>query len=451
MHVELLNIPLPEDLLKLKWHGNFKLMSEMIDIRIQKDIPQQLKDRLLLEKEIIRRLPADFIYTKNQAIALCQHELYDFTAEEFDELFKDNAFEFLFVEGIMKFKDNFFDNLIKSRPIYQKRLKHNRLLQEDRDEIIEHIKKKKDVYYRFHVKMAIKIKPQYEEIGKRVRVWLPLPLVMSPVEAMKVIKTSSSQAFINDDTVLQRSVYFEEILQHDQEFAVEFEIYSHVHDRDLTAKTSLPVNMNEYLQECQPHIVFTPYLKQLTKSVIGNTSDPLQKAKRIYDYITSHITYSFVRSYLTLPCLSEYMATAMKGDCGIYAILFITLCRIAGIPATWQSGLYCTPQHISNHDWAMFYVEPYGWLHCDCSFGGSGFRHGSDRQRQFYFGHIDPFRIPFAGAFMQELVPPKKFIRRDPFDHQTGEIEYDYRAINEYEYDMYQTIIEAEEINKTHE
>ena len=60
MHVELLNIPLPEDLLKLKWHGNFKLMSEMIDIRIQKDIPQQLKDRLLLEKEIIRRLPADF-------------------------------------------------------------------------------------------------------------------------------------------------------------------------------------------------------------------------------------------------------------------------------------------------------------------------------------------------------------------------------------------------------
>lgn len=448
MNVELLNIPLPEDLLKLKWNGRFKLMNEMIDIRIQKDIPKQLKARLILEKEIIRRLPADFIYTKNQAIELCQEKLHDFTLDEFDELFKDNAFEFLFVEGVMKFKNNFFANLIKTRPSYQKRLKQNLSKQENRDEIIEHIKQKKDVYYRFHIKMAIRIKPEYEEIGKKVKVWLPLPLVMAPVEEMRVIKISSLCAVINDNTALQRSVYFEEVLQHDQEFSVEFEQVSHIHYRDLVSKTTLPGKMTEYLQECQPHIVFTPYLKQLAKSIVGEETDPLLMAKRIYDYITTHITYSFVRPYLTLPCLSEYMATGMKGDCGIYAILFITLCRIAGIPASWQSGLYCTVDHISNHDWAMFYVEPYGWLHCDCSFGGSGFRHGSEVQRQFYFGHIDPFRIPFTRAFQQDLVPKKTYIRRDPYDHQTGEIEYDYRAINEYEYDMYQTIIKVEEINK---
>lgn len=448
MNVELLNIPLPEDLLKLKWNGHFKLMNEMIDIRIQKDIPKQLKERLLLEKEIIRRLPADFIYTKNQAIELCQEKLHDFTLDEFDELFKDNAFEFLFVEGVMKFKNNFFANLIKTRPSYQKRLKQNLSKQENRDEIIEHIKQKKDVYYRFHIKMAIKIKPEYEEIGKKVKVWLPLPLVMAPVEEMRVIKISSPYAIINDNTAWQRSVYFEEVLQHDQEFSVEFEQVSHIHYHDLVSKTTLPGKMTEYLQECQPHIVFTPYLKYLAKSIVGEETDPLLMAKRIYDYITTHITYSFVRPYLTLPCLSEYMATGMKGDCGIYAILFITLCRIVGIPASWQSGLYCTVDHISNHDWAMFYVEPYGWLHCDCSFGGSGFRHGSEVQRQFYFGHIDPFRIPFTRAFQQDLVPNKTYIRRDPYDHQTGEIEYDYRAINEYEYDMYQTIIKVEEINK---
>ena len=47
-----------------------------------------------------------------------------------------------------------------------------------------------------------------------------------------------------------------------------------------------------------------------------------------------------MREYFTISNISEYAATNLKGDCGVQAILFITLCRIAGIPAKWQSGLY---------------------------------------------------------------------------------------------------------------
>lgn len=451
MNVDVLNIPLPEDLLKLKWNGQFQLMNEIIDMKIQKDIPSQLKERLILEKEIIRRLPSEFPYTKAQAIQLCRNRIINFSETEFDELFKDNAFEFLFVEGIIKFKNNFYDNLIKTRPQYLKRLIKPLAQAENRDKIICHIKEQKDVYYRLHVKMAIKIKSKYEEIGKTVKVWLPVPVFFQPVEHIKIIKISSPYALINDDNVYQRSVYFEEKLQHNQEFSVEFELINHIHSHDLSLRTTIDENMKEYLEECQPHIVFTPYLKKLTQDIIQSERDPLLKAKRIYDYITTHMSYSFVRSYLTLPCLSEYMATGMKGDCGVYAILFITLCRIAGIPATWQSGLYCTPENIGNHDWAMFHIEPYGWLYCDCSFGSAGFRNHNELQRQFYFGHIDPFRIPFTRAFQKDLIPKKTYIRRDPYDHQTGEIEYEHRALQTNEYDMYQTIIKVEEINKAQE
>ena len=34
------------------------------------------------------------------------------------------------------------------------------------------------------------------------------------------------------------------------------------------------------------------------------------------------------------------------GDCGVFALLFITLCRIAGIPARWQSGLAVRPGRV---------------------------------------------------------------------------------------------------------
>lgn len=448
MDIKTLNIPLPEDLMKLKWNGQFSLMQEMIDLRIQKDIPQQLKERLLLEKEIIRQLPKSFLYTKEEAIKICKDKINDFSDEEFDTLFKDSAFEFLFVDNVMKFKDDFFDNLIKTRPVYQKRLKQPTTQKENRDEIIQHIIDKKDVKYKIHVKVAMKMKQEYEEIGKIIRVWLPVPIEYAQVEDVHILKTSSNKAIINDNSVLQRSVYFEEKLQPDQEFYVEYEFVNHIHYQELDESIVKESTFKEALDECPPHIIFTPYLKQLTKDITGNETNPLLKAKKIYDYITTHIPYSFVRPYITLPCLSEYMATGLKGDCGIYAVLFITLCRIAGIPASWQSGLYCTPTTIGNHDWARFYIEPYGWLFCDCSFGGSGFRNHSEKQREFYFGHLDPFRIPSAKAFQSDLVPSKTFTRRDPYDHQTGEIEYVDRFIDENEYEMYQEIIEVVEIDK---
>ena len=148
------------------------------------------------------------------------------------------------------------------------------------------------------------------------------------------------------------------------------------------------------------------------------------KARKIYDYITSHIMYSFMRRYITLPSIPQYCTTSMKGDCGVQALTFITLCRMAGIPATWQAGLYATPLHIGNHDWARFYIEPYGWLYADCSFGGSAYRAGNEERRDFYFGCLDPFRIPCSSAFQGTRVPAKTYLENDPYDNQNGEIEY---------------------------
>lgn len=96
-----------------------------------------------------------------------------------------------------------------------------------------------------------------------------------------------------------------------------------------------------------------------------------------------------------------------------------------GIPARWQSGLYVTPYYTGCHDWAQFYVAPYGWLFADPSFGGSAYRKGNQERWNFYFGNLDPFRMASASEFQHDFNPNKIHLRYDPYDNQTGEAEYE--------------------------
>ena len=126
--------------------------------------------------------------------------------------------------------------------------------------------------------------------------------------------------------------------------------------------------------------------------------------------------------------ISEYAATNLKGDCGVQAILFITLCRIAGIPAKWQSGLYVSTHYTGCHDWAQFYIKPYGWLFADLSFGGGAYRDG-DRQRwNHYFGNLDVFRMVANSEIQADFQPAKMQLRADPIDNQRENLSTKMRA-----------------------
>ena len=97
--------------------------------------------------------------------------------------------------------------------------------------------------------------------------------------------------------------------------------------------------------------MFTPYLRELRDELAGDETNPVILARRFYDFVTTKVMYSFVREYFTIECIPEYCAVNLKGDCGVQALLFITLCRMSGIPARWQSGLYATDYYTGCHDW----------------------------------------------------------------------------------------------------
>ena len=107
------------------------------------------------------------------------------------------------------------------------------------------------------------------------------------------------------------------------------------------------------------------------------------------------------------------------------ALTFITLCRLVGIPARWQSGLSVSPTGVGCHDWAMFYIAPKGWMYADCSFGASMARQGEEELRRHYFGSLDTGRMVANHAFEAPFDPPMYGFRSDPYDNQSGECEVD--------------------------
>ena len=185
----------------------------------------------------------------------------------------------------------------------------------------------------------------------------------------------------------------------------------------------------EDLAEQAPHICFTPYLRSLAAELRGSETDPVRIARRFYDFITTRVMYAYQRPYLLIEGGAEYTAVNLRGDCGLQALLFITLCRISGIPARWQSGLYASPGDVGSHDWAEFYSDRLGWLPVDCSFGGTGHRHGSALRWNFYFGNLDPWRMAANRCYYAPFSPRKRFARCDPYDNQRGEIETDARGL----------------------
>ncbi len=470
-----LSTPLPEDIQKLKWCGQFEQAKRVIGLRLKRELPRAMKDRLTLELEILERLPGQYPYSWEEALEILKREIQDFKEEELTQLWEEDAADWIYVDGQVKFRSSFLANILKTRPAYGRRAVDPSHLKgrQDNFRLLENamarMKESEGMSCSYRIRSTVEITPEAEREGESIRVYLPLPIEYSQIRNVKVesVSIGGREALPSEYTVAdagqpQRTICFHTEHRRGQRYAVEFSFENHAPYRDFSRGQALDRAAalaqrsegsqgeireirRDFCREQLPHIRFTPYLRQLVREVVGEETNPLLKARRIYDYITSHVMYSYVRSYFTLTDIPEYVSTCFKGDCGVQALLFITMCRAAGVPARWQAGLYTTPLEIGCHDWAQFYVEPFGWLYADCSFGGAAFREGYEERWEFYFGNLDPYRMPAAREFQADFNPPMAHLRNDPYDNQMGEAEYGDRSLKENEYRTDHRMVELRE------
>ncbi len=449
-----MKIPLPEDVLKLKNYGDFAGAQKMIDYFMTKDIPNALRKRLEIEKDVLKVMGGnEYPYTYEEALEIMTSHLRDFKEEELQYLKEISAADWIYVDGTVHFQRRFYENLIKTRPDLAERVmvedvddaQANELKQKLLNDNVHYMKEKGGRTVRTQIRATIKAQKDAEEVGRKVTVHLPIPKICQQVSKVDIIAASPEITKIADEDAAQRTVCFETELKADQEFMVEYAYDYHVDYVELDPAKASEEQPDFCTNEQAPHIRFTPYLQELLKEIIGDETNPIIKARKIYDFVTTKVMYSYMREYFTIECIPEYAAINLKGDCGVQALLFITLCRMTGIPARWQSGLYATEFYTGCHDWAQFYVAPYGWVFADLSFGGSAWRMGNTERWNYYFGNLDIFRMPANSEIQMEFTPEKKWLRIDPIDNQRGEIEYEDHGLSFDQVEVEQILVSMED------
>lgn len=427
-----LNVPLPEDLMKLKWGGDYERLISVIDRRLADEtLPAPLRKRLQLERILAARIPSQYPYSYEDALELLRANIRDFKDKELETLWEENTADWIYINGRVQFHELFFENLMKTRDDYGARFlgtmedneKNAALLRENVRLMEEH--GGRTVHMRLLTRLSLTPEAEKACMGKTAHVYMPLPVEYAQVRNLRLLGfegTAGEPVSVDNGSYPQRTARFETVIRGGEVWQTEFEFDNETVFRNPDPSQVLFSQPSFYTGEEAPHIRFTPYLRELTRSVTEGEENPLLAAEKIYRFITSQVKYSFVRSYSTVEDIPEFTAANRKGDCGFQALLFITMCRIAGIPARWQSGLYATPLTVGSHDWAQYYVAPFGWLSADCSFGGSAFRQGDEKRRAYYGANLDPYRIPYASQFMHSFSREEEGLRDDPYDNQSGEV-----------------------------
>ncbi len=448
---------MPEDILRRKIYGDYAGAIRLIDQRLADSAtPEPLRHSLQWQKMICQLLPTEFPYSKKEALAIIQDKIPQFTEAEFEELVDTRRIRWIYVNGEMRFFNRFFASLCKAVPGFAQRAHvilpgvesalsgssgDSRL-----DTSMKKMKTQGSASTRIRIRATVKLKDAYFTPGMFIRAHLPIPVECQQQKEIIIEKTFPGSGKIAPGDAVQRTICWEEVMQENHEFMVE---YSYIHTAQFTDAYHLTGHSSAStsdLNQQPPHVVFTPYIQSLCEELTQGLADPLAKARAFYDFITLNMKYTYMPSYIMLENMVETCAQDFTGDCGIFALLFLTLCRCAGIPAQWQSGLTAEPDFIGGHDWVRFYVEPYGWIFADPSYGTAAVRAGKEERRQFYFGNLDPYRMVANSEFQKDFTIPKVYLRADPYDNQLGEMESMERGFLFDEFERTKVILQCDEI-----
>jgi transglutaminase-like putative cysteine protease len=309
---------------------------------------------------------------------------------------------------------------------------------------------------RFRVEMSVTAKPNVAPAGEIIRAWLPVPRSYPFQVDFDLRSAAPSVKRANPRNSTIRAVYMEQPARKGRsaEFHIEYDYTTYGVFFDWKPESTNPIEPSNpglapYLREA-PHVMFTPEIRALSEKIGGSEKNPALLAKRFHDWIAINIKYSYSIEYSTIRNISEYCRIKGYGDCGQEALLFITLCRLNGIPARWQSGWCTVPYGKTMHDWSEIYLSPYGWMPVDTYMGIWAMRYATTLTlvqrravRDFYFGGLHQYRIIANSDHSQELDPPKNSMRSDDVDFQRGELEWGRQNIY---FDRYSYKFELKEL-----
>ena len=328
-----LNLGLPDDVRRLKEAGYYTEAIARIDAYLAEDwtktqnqpvqpggpLPENptprgvdaMRDALLAQREILRRLPLDYTVSEAQALELLQDLVRDVTPEEFRALDRAGAMDWRFVEGEKRYIRSFAETLLATHPELAARqidppLQHPswERYEPEHEQMVRTGAVSADITLETSIGMsdeafaaALAAAKQQGRSTVHVRVWLPLPAACPAQSNITLDSFTEPPTHIAPEDAAQRTAYWEADLAENRPFGAVYSYRTTARYADPLHMQADPVQPDFDTQEELPHLEFTPYLRALAAQLTQGLTDPVQKAKRIYDYVTLNTHYHYQPPY----------------------------------------------------------------------------------------------------------------------------------------------------------
>lgn len=396
---------------------------------------------LLFERERMRRILLDFDLDAEQAKARLRKQIPDLTDTEFAKWDAAGLLESMQIDGRKRYFDRAPSNLFRlsaearaRRAVqtsfvdspFEKPHAHHR---EVREQALA-TGKRSVAPRRVRITQSLTVHADAVPAGETVRAWIPFPrAIPGQQEDIRVLGSEPGQHMIAPESALQRTAYLEKPARAGvpTAFSVSYEltIYGQYVDIDPDKVTPAKITpeLAPFVAERPPHIVFTDAMRKFSAQAVGDEKHPYRIAQKLFAAV-DRIPWAGAREYSTITNISDYALHAGHADCGQQTLLLMTLLRMNGIPARWQSGwIFSDGDYDNMHDWGWLYLAPYGWIPMDVTFGRLP---GAEADiADFYLGGFDAYRIAFNDDYSRQFIPPKRHFRSETVDLQRGEAEWD--------------------------
>ena len=264
--------------------------------------------------------------------------------------------------------------------------------------------------FTFHYAFAVKNLPA----GKRVRIWIPA----AQSDAYQEVKMVSAKGDLplkkTHEAKFGNEIYFaesESATQPELHFDVEYDVVRHervaLNPAPHLRAAALP--KKERQEDLQPDalVPITGLPADLAAKVTEGKTQPLDKARAIYDYVFTTMKYDKTGTGWGHGDVL-YACDAKKGNCTDFHSLFIAMARSQGIPARFEIGFPLPPDKHSAeiagyHCWSDFYVDGKGWIPVDIS---EAWKH--PEKRDYFFGSHDVNRVQFSMGRDLRLSPSQE-------------------------------------------
>lgn len=430
----------------LELDGHFLAASNVLDNALAAAPPGPQRKQIEFELDRLNRICQDFSLSQDDLFQALQLSVNGLTRKEFEQWVREGRFDSRVIDGQHWFMRSSVSNLYFRYPdLYTRRMDGS-----DRTNLvnaflascraIKQAALSQGTPYvlpkRFDMTMTVTANADAVPGGNIIRAWLPVPRNYPYQTNFEIVSSSPVVKELAPADSSIRSAYFEKaaLAGKPSDFTLHYRYTRYGVWFDIDPSRVVPFDGKDpaiavYTREAQ-HVVFTPEMRALSLKIGGGEKNPALLAKKFYDWIGENVHYSYAIEYSTIRNISDYCRSRGYGDCGQEALFFITLCRLNGIPARWQSGWHTFPGVMTIHDWTEIYLAPYGWVPVDPYMSVMAAHYATaltvDQRheiRDFYFGGLDQWRMAANDDHCQTLSPPKNTYRSDNVDFQRAELE----------------------------